>query len=224
MAEEKTVEESVEMKEDAANKAAAKSKKTAPKKDAKKPDAPAKKKGTKKDAKSADVSTKKKDTKKAKDATGEKADAATKKESEKKPKDKKRRVKIKPELSEETVKLLDIRYEISHRRPRFRRQEWFRYKRLGIAWRKPRGLHSKTRANWSHKPPLVSAGYGGPKQVSGYHPSGFKEVMVHNPKDLETVNPKVEAARIGHSVGTRKRMDIEERAEELGIRVLNRRV
>jgi len=39
---------------------------------------------------------------------------------------------------------------------------------------------------------------------------------------LETINPKLEAARIGHSVGTRKRIEIEEYADELGIRILNR--
>ena len=38
---------------------------------------------------------------------------------------------------------------------------------------------------------------------------------------LEGLNPKTQAARIGGSVGTRKRMDIEKKAEELNIRLLN---
>jgi large subunit ribosomal protein L32e len=38
------------------------------------------------------------------------------------------------------------------------------------------------------------------------------------------VDPKKQAVRIGGTVGTRKRIMIEDRAEELGIRVLNRMV
>ena len=70
---------------------------------------------------------------------------------------------------------------------------------------------------------VVSIGYGAPAEARNLHPSGFKEVMVYNPTDLEKIDPKVQAARIGHSVGTRKRVAIEAKAEELGIRVLNPR-
>ncbi len=41
---------------------------------------------------------------------------------------------------------------------------------------------------------------------------------------LESVDPKVEAVRIGGTVGTRKRLEIQDRADDLGIRVLNRMV
>ncbi|MFQ5908062.1 MAG: 50S ribosomal protein L32e [Thermoplasmata archaeon] len=107
-------------------------------------------------------------------------------------------------------------------RPAFRRQEWFRYKRLGDAWRRPRGHHSKLRRRKGYRPPLPSAGHRGPRWARGLHPSGFKEVLVHRPAELDTLNPETQAARIAHSVGTRKRVSIQERADELGIRVLNR--
>ena len=55
------------------------------------------------------------------------------------------------------------------------------------------------------------------------HPSGFREVMVHNVAELEAIDPETEAARVGSSVGGRKREHIYSRADELGIRVLNRR-
>ena len=42
-------------------------------------------------------------------------------------------------------------------------------------------------------------------------------------EDLESINPETQAARIGASVGNRKREGIHDRADELGIRVLNRR-
>jgi large subunit ribosomal protein L32e len=70
---------------------------------------------------------------------------------------------------------------------------------------------------------VVSVGYGSPIKTRNLHPSGFEEVMVYNIKDLEKIDPKSQAARVGHSVGTRKRIKIEEKAEEKGIRVLNPR-
>jgi len=51
----------------------------------------------------------------------------------------------KPELDAATKDQLAKRAEIGSRRPAFKRQEWFRFKRLGETWRKPRGIHSKMR-------------------------------------------------------------------------------
>lgn len=130
--------------------------------------------------------------------------------------------KIKPELDARTRDLLAKRAAIDDRRPAFLRQEWFRFARLGEIWRKPKGIHSKMRRHYGYRPPIVSIGYGSPKEVRGYHPSGFQEVMVHNPAQLEKINPKIQAARVGGTVGFKKRQAIEKRADELGIRVLNR--
>ncbi len=47
--------------------------------------------------------------------------------------------------------------------------------------------------------------------------------MVHNTADLEAIDPETEAARVGATVGGRKREHIYARADELGVRVLNRR-
>ncbi len=131
-------------------------------------------------------------------------------------------VKQKPELTPEIKKQLRKRREAKSKKPKFKRQEWFRYKRLGDAWRKPRGLHSKLRTNRKYRINKVRVGYKTPETVRGLHSSGFKEKLVYNRSDLENINPKIEAARIGHSVSTKKRIDIEEHADELGIRVLNR--
>jgi large subunit ribosomal protein L32e len=132
-------------------------------------------------------------------------------------------VKIKPELSRELKHNLKTRRSIKKKTPDFRRQEWFRYKRLGTSWRRPRGLHSKMRKHKGYRLNVVSVGYGSPIKTRNLHPSGFEEVMVYNIKDLEKIDPKSQAARVGHSVGTRKRIKIEEKAEEKGIRVLNPR-
>jgi large subunit ribosomal protein L32e len=130
--------------------------------------------------------------------------------------------KKKPVLDDETKKLLALRYDMNHDRIAFLRQEWFRFPRLGEKWRKPRGMHSKMRRHVQYRPNVVSIGYRGPAKVRGLHPSGFEEVMVWNPDQLANVDPKVQAVRVGGSVGFKKRQAIEQKADELGIRVLNR--
>jgi len=133
-------------------------------------------------------------------------------------------VKAKPELDEETKDALAKRALISGRRPAFKRQEWFRYAKLGEKWRRPKGIHSKMKRKLDRRPPVVVIGYRGPASVRGLHPSGFEEVHVFNVNDLDGLDPKKQAVRIGGTVGTKKRIMIEDRAEELGIRVLNRMV
>ena len=71
---------------------------------------------------------------------------------------------------------------------------------------------------------MVDVGFRGPVAARDLHPSGFEEVLVYNVDGLEGIDPKKQAVRIGGTVGTKKRMAIEDRADELGIRVLNRMV
>lgn len=178
----------------------------------------------------------------SKKATEKKEEEAGKEADEKKPKEKAKKgekkdeeveieedegykVKLKPKLSMETLDALRKRAEIHGRRPTFLRQEWHRRKRLqNVKWRKPQGDHSKMRQHYGYRPNVVSIGYGSPKGARFLHPSGFKEVLVWNVKDLEKIRPELEAARVAHQVGMRKRQEIETKADELGIRILNRSV
>lgn len=132
--------------------------------------------------------------------------------------------KQKPELDDATKAALEARKEQRKNQPKFRRQEWFRYKRLSrTGWKKPRGDDSSQRKNRKYRTPMARVGYGKIASVRDLHPSGFKEVLVHRPEDLDGIDPAVQAARVGGTVGGRKRALIHERADELGIRVLNRR-
>ncbi len=106
-------------------------------------------------------------------------------------------------------------------KPKFKRQESWRYKRIKENWRRPRGIDSKMRMRVKGWPPSPNIGYGTPNVVKGLHPSGYREVRVFNLEDLEKVDPKAEAVRIAHQVGYRKRVEITNRARELGIHVLN---
>jgi large subunit ribosomal protein L32e len=129
--------------------------------------------------------------------------------------------KKKPVLNEKLKQQLEKRKEIKKRTPEFLREEWFRYKRIPKNWRRPDGITSKMRKNLAYRPSKVRVGFRGPKQTRGLHSSGFEEVIIFNVKDLEALNPKTQAARIGGSAGTKKRMDIGKKAEELDIRLLN---
>ncbi len=118
--------------------------------------------------------------------------------------------------------LLRARKKVSATRPKFVRQESWRYVRLAENWRKPKGVDNKMRKQVSGVPPLVKVGYRGPKVARGLHPSGYNDRLIHNIRDLEKLDPKIDAARIGHTVGRRKRIDIVSKANALGIKVLNK--
>lgn len=130
----------------------------------------------------------------------------------------------KPILSDDMKAALALRAAQKKGTPSFRRTEWFRYKRLSRSgWRKPHGMDNKQRRNYKYRGSLVRIGHGKVKAANGLHPSGFQEVMVHNSSDLDSIDAETQAARVGATVGGRKREIIHSRADELGIRVLNRR-
>ena len=130
----------------------------------------------------------------------------------------------KPVLSDDLKAALALRAAQKKGTPSFRRTEWFRYKRLSRSgWRAPHGMDNKQRRNYKYRGSLVRIGHGKVKAANGLHPSGFEEVMVHNSRDLDNIDAETQAARVGATVGGRKREVIHSRADELGIRVLNRR-
>jgi len=133
-------------------------------------------------------------------------------------------VKQKPVLDDDMKAALALRAAQKKKTPSFRRTEWFRYKRLSRSgWRAPHGMDNKQRRNYKYRGSLVRIGHGKVAAARFLHPSGFREIMVHNTTDLEGMDPETEAARVGASVGGRKREHIYARADELGVRVLNRR-
>ena len=113
------------------------------------------------------------------------------------------------------------RQRIKSKKPKFRAEESWRYKRVKEKWRKARGIDSKTRRKVRGWPRSPTVGYRGPKKARYLHPSGFVEVLVHNVDNLEKIDPQTQAIRIAHTVGAKKRIEISTRAEEKGVRILN---
>jgi large subunit ribosomal protein L32e len=126
------------------------------------------------------------------------------------------------EMDEESKRLFNVRKVQKNKKPSFNRADSHRLKRVPSSWRRPKGVNSKLRKGIKAKGSLVKVGYGSPEAVKGLHPSGYSEILVYNVKDVENVsNPSSEAIRIGRTVGAKKRTMIEEKAAELGIKVLN---
>ncbi len=118
-------------------------------------------------------------------------------------------------------RLLKLRKRAKHKKPEFLRSESWRYSKMSESWRRPRGLDHKMRRKIKGWPPMVSTGYRGPKIARGLHPSGLREVMVHNVDELSLVDPSVQAARIAGTVGKKKRALILAEAKQKKIRVFN---
>lgn len=94
-------------------------------------------------------------------------------------------------------------------------------KRIKSRWRKPRGTHNKKRMKFEWAGASPSIGYRNPSDIRGLHPAGMPEILISNINQLE--GAKDVLIRISGKVGARKRKVIQEKADKLGLRVLNKK-
>ncbi len=124
-------------------------------------------------------------------------------------------------MTTEIKRLIRVRTE---KGAEFKRDGFGKKKQLSDSWRKPRGQHNKQREQKKAKGALPKPGFGSPIAVRGMHPSGFFEVLAFTLQDLEGLDPATQAIRISATVGTRKRITLQEKAISSGFKVLNARV
>lgn len=121
----------------------------------------------------------------------------------------------------EIKKLLELRKRRKQRKPDFIVKEAKNQAGLKKRWRFPGGRHSGVRQYHKGKPALPSLGYGSPKPVRGLHPSGLREVVINNVKDLSSLDPQKEGMIIASQTGNRKRLELIKAAEEKEVKILN---
>lgn len=124
------------------------------------------------------------------------------------------------ELDEETRRLLGARRTNKSSLPEFNRIDSHKNKSLKLSWRKPKGHHSQLRRQRKAKGSLVKIGFGSPAAVRGLHSSGYEEVLVHRPQDVQGIT-RSQAIRVARGVGRKKQTEIEKAAKELNVKVLN---
>ena len=124
------------------------------------------------------------------------------------------------DLDEETRRLLGARKINKASLPAFNRIDSHKKKTLKLSWRKPKGHHSQLRRQRKAKGSLVKIGFGSPAVVRGLHASGYEEVLVHRPQDVEGIK-KTQAIRVAGGVGRKKQAEIEKVAKELNVKILN---
>ena len=152
---------------------------------------------------------------------------ATKPKAAAKPKATKPKAAAKPKATtEKTIKsksdYLSLRSQINKKRPTFRAQESWRFKRIDSRWRKPKGFDSFMRIQKKSWPAIVKIGYRGPKAVRGLHPSGYNDILIHNIDGLKNLDPSNDAIRLSSKIGKRYRLLIINEADKLGFKILNK--
>lgn len=105
----------------------------------------------------------------------------------------------------------------------FKRHHQDKYVKLGKKWRKPHGIDNRVRRQDGGAIKKPGKRYMTDARIKHLNPTGFREVLVENVKDLEPLkmNNQHYAAVIRHAVGAKKRAMIVQAAEEFDIVVLN---
>lgn len=113
---------------------------------------------------------------------------------------------------------------IKKRSKKFIRHQADQFKRIArSSWRKPKGIDGRVRRRFKGAIPMPSIGFGSDKATRNVHPHGFRTVVINNASELEMLmmHNRTYAATVAHSVSSRVRREIVQRAEQLAIRVTN---
>jgi large subunit ribosomal protein L32e len=96
--------------------------------------------------------------------------------------------------------------------------------RMRTGWRKPKGIDNRVRRKFLGTTRMPKIGYGSAKKTRHMLPNGFYKFTVSTTADLDMLlmhNTKF-AVEVAHNVSSRKRKEIVERAQQLGLHILNK--
>ncbi len=114
---------------------------------------------------------------------------------------------------------------VKKHRGTFDRFECDRHKRVDRSWRKPRGIDCIVRRRYRGVLRAPKIGYASNHKTRHLLPNYLKKFVVNNTQevDLLLMNKDKYCAEIASTVGAVKRIDILRRADELGVKVTNRK-
>jgi len=96
--------------------------------------------------------------------------------------------------------------------------------RMRTGWRKPKGIDNRVRRKFQGTTRMPKIGYGSAKKTRHMLPNGFYKVVVNTKEDLNMLlmhNTKF-CVEVAHNVSSRKRKDIVDRAQQLGLAITNK--
>ena len=119
-------------------------------------------------------------------------------------------------------KLGDKKKVVKRLKP-FKKHHSDRYDRVGESWRKPRGIDSAVRRRFRGTVRMVNIGYKNAKATRHQIKGGVRKFLINNLKDIEILlmNNNTHAGEIASTVSARVRVDILNRAKELGVKITN---
>uniref|UniRef100_A0A6G3MIQ0 60S ribosomal protein L32 n=1 Tax=Henneguya salminicola TaxID=69463 RepID=A0A6G3MIQ0_HENSL len=113
---------------------------------------------------------------------------------------------------------------VKKRTKKFIRFQSDQFMRVKPNWRKPRGIDNRCRRKYRSNRPMPSVGYGSSKTTRYICRDGFKKFLVNNINELDALlmMKGQYAAEIAHTVSAKKRKVLIERANVLGIKIINK--
>uniref|UniRef100_A0A5S6QYC0 60S ribosomal protein L32 n=1 Tax=Trichuris muris TaxID=70415 RepID=A0A5S6QYC0_TRIMR len=112
---------------------------------------------------------------------------------------------------------------VKKRTKKFTRHHCDRYRRLKPNWRKPKGIDNRVRRKFKGQRRMPKIGYGSARATRHVLPNGFRKFLIHNVRDLDMLlmQNRFFCGEIAHTVSSRNRKLIAERANQLSIRLTN---
>ncbi|KAF4676821.1 60S ribosomal protein L32 [Perkinsus chesapeaki] len=107
---------------------------------------------------------------------------------------------------------------------KFRRHQSDNFMRVPESWRKPKGIDSRIRRRFRGTTLMPNIGYGSDKRTKFQLANGKYAFQIRSPADIELLmmhNEKY-AAVLASNLSGRTRKAVIERADQIGVQVLNR--